>query len=143
MKTYTNKLSDIKRERHVIDAKDQVLGRLATRIARLLMGKNKATFARNVDMADLVVVINAAQVRVTGNKMDQKMYYHHSHYPGGLSETNYRRMSQKFPTRAMELAIKGMLPHNRLGRKLATHFRVYADAEHNHESQNPQPYEMK
>ena len=126
MKTYSTRLSDIKRERHVIDAKDEVLGRLATRIARLLMGKHKTTFARNVDMADFVVVINAAQVRVTGNKMNLKTYHRHSGYPGGFKTTTLEKMMQTHPERVIEYAVKGMLPTNHLRARMMKKLNVYA-----------------
>lgn len=126
MKTYSTKLCDIKREQHVIDAKDQVLGRLATRIARLLMGKHKPMFTRNLDMGDNVVVINAAQVRVTGNKMKLKLYHRHSGYPGGLKTASLEKMMQTHPERVIEYAVKGMLPPNRLRARLMKRLRVYA-----------------
>ncbi|HPO17160.1 MAG TPA: 50S ribosomal protein L13 [Candidatus Hydrogenedentes bacterium] len=143
MKTYVPKEGEIKKNWHVIDADGKVLGRVAVEAAKLLRGKHKPQYTPYLDCGDCVVIINAAKARVTGNKVEDKMYYRHSHYPGGLTEVNYRHMMEKFPTRAMELAIKGMLPHNRLGRELATHFRVYAGADHPHQAQNPQPYKIK
>ncbi len=143
MKTYVPKEGEVKKDWYVIDAEGQVLGRVAVEAAKLLRGKNKPQYTPFLDCGDCVVIINAAKARVTGAKAEDKMYYTHSHYPGGLREINYHRMMDKFPTRAMELAVKGMLPHNRLGRELATHFRVYAGAEHPHAAQNPKPYEMK
>ena len=115
MKTYSTKASDIKREWHAIDASDKVLGRLATQVASLLMGKHKPIFSSNLDTGDFVVVINAEKVRVTGNKTKQKVYYRHSGYPGGLRSINLEKMMQTNPTRVIEHAVKGMLPHNRLG----------------------------
>lgn len=125
MKTYSVKASEIRRERHVIDAKDRVLGRLATEVARLLMGKHKPMFSRNLDVGDYVVVINADKVRVTGNKAEQKTYYRHSGYPGGLKSVNYEKLMQTNPTRVVEQAIKGMLPHTRLGASMLKKLKVY------------------
>ena len=109
MKTYSPKQDEIERSWYVVDAKNQVLGRLASHVARILRGKHKPIFAPHVDVGDHVIIINAAKARVTGAKMDQKTYYRHSGYPGGLHEISYRRMTEKFPERAMQLAIKGML----------------------------------
>jgi large subunit ribosomal protein L13 len=125
MKTYSVKASEIRRERHVIDAKDRVLGRLATEVARLLMGKHKPMFSRNLDVGDYVVVINADKARVTGNKAEQKTYYRHSGYPGGLKSVNYEKLMQTNPTRVVEQAIKGMLPHTRLGASMLKKLKVY------------------
>ena len=135
MKTYVPKQGEIVKEWHVIDAEGQVLGRLAAEVARLLRGKHKPMYTPYLDCGDNVVVVNAAKIRVTGNKATDKMYYRCSGYPGGLRELNYERMMDKHPTRALELAVKGMLPHNRLGRKLATNFRVYAGSDHPHQAQ--------
>ncbi len=143
MKTYVPKQGEIVKEWYVIDAEGQVLGRLAVEIARLLRGKHKPQYTPFLDCGDHVVVVNAEKIRVTGNKAEGKIYYRHSGYPGGLKELNYARMMQKHPTRALELAVKGMLPHNRLGRQLATNFRVYAGSEHPHQAQQPKVYEMK
>ena len=142
MKTYVPKQGEIEKQWLIIDAEDQVLGRVAAEAARLLRGKHKPQYTPFLDCGDHVIIINAAKARVTGAKMDQKMYYRHSGYPGGLREISYRRMTEKFPERAMQLAIKGMLPHNRLGRKLATNFRVYAGAKHQQEAQCPQVHEF-
>ena len=125
MKTYSTKASEIRRERHVIDARDRVLGRLATEVARLLMGKHKPTFSRNLDVGDYVVVINAGKVRVTGNKAEQKVYYRHSGYPGGLKSINFEKLMQTHPTRAVEQAVKGMLPHTKLGAGMMKKLKVY------------------
>jgi large subunit ribosomal protein L13 len=125
MKTYSVKASEIRRERHVIDAKDRVLGRLATEVARLLMGKHKPMFSRHLDVGDYVVVINADKVRVTGNKAKQKTYYRHSGYPGGLKSVNYEKLMQTNPTRVVEQAVKGMLPHTRLGASMMKKLKVY------------------
>ncbi len=143
MKTYVPKEGEIQKKWHVIDASGEVLGRVAVEAAKLLRGKHKPQYTPFLDCGDHVVIINAAKVRVTGNKVDQKMYYRHSGYPGGLREMSYGQMAAKFPERALELAVKGMLPHNRLGRKIAGNFRVYAGSDHPHEAQNPQPFEMK
>ena len=135
MKTYSTKASDIKREWHVIDASDKILGRLATQIARLLMGKHKPIFSPNLDTGDFVVVINAEKVQVTGNKAKQKTYYRHSGYPGGLKSINLEKMMQTNPTRVVEYAVKGMLPHNRLGAKMFKKLRVYVGDAHPHLAQ--------
>jgi len=132
MKTYSTKASDIKREWHVIDASDKVLGRLATQVASLLMGKHKSIYSPNLDTGDFVVVINAAKVQVTGNKMKQKLYYRHSGYPGGLKSISLEKMMQTHPTRVIEHAVKGMLPHNRLGAKMFKKLKVYAGDTHPH-----------
>ena len=126
MKTYSTKPSDIKRERHVIDASGKVLGKLATQVASLLMGKHKPIFSPNLDTGDFVIVINADKVCVTGNKAKQKLYYRHSGYPGGLKSISFEKMIQTNPTRVIEHAVKGMIPHNRLGAKMMKKLRVYA-----------------
>jgi len=128
MKTYSAKASEIRRGRHVIDAEDKILGRLATEVARLLMGKHKPMFSRNLDVGDFVVVINAAKVRVTGNKAKQKFYYRHSGYPGGFKSISYEKLMQTKPTRVVEHAVKGMVPHNRLGASMMKKLKVYAGA---------------
>jgi len=135
MKTYSTKLSDIKREWHVIDASGKVLGRLATEVARLLMGKHKPIFTRNLDTGDYVVVINADKVHVTGNKAKQKLYYRHSGYPGGLKSISLEKMMQTNPTRVIEHAVKGMLPHNRLGASMRKKLKVYVGDTHPHLAQ--------
>ena len=126
MKTYSAKPADIKRKLHVIDAADKTLGRLSAQIARLLMGKHKPIYTPSQDTGDFVVVINAAKVRVTGKKVEQKVYYRHSNYPGGLKSITLGKMMQQFPTRAIEYAVKGMLPHTRLGNRMNKKLRVYA-----------------
>jgi len=141
--TYAVKASEIERSWFVVDATDQTLGRLATRIATLLEGKHKPIYSPHLDTGDHVVVINAAKVKVTGNKLLQKSYYRHSGYPGGLRATSYEELLTKRPERAIELAVKGMLPHNRLGRKLIGKLKVYAGAEHPHAAQQPKPFEIK
>jgi large subunit ribosomal protein L13 len=132
MKTYSTKASEIKREWHVIDASDKVLGRLATQVARLLMGKHKPIFSPNLDTGDFVVVINAEKVRVTGNKAKQKVYYRHSGYIGGLKSISLEKMMQTNPTQVIEHAVKGMLPHNKLGAKMFKKLSVYAGDTHPH-----------
>jgi len=132
VKTYSVKASEIKREWHVLDAADQVLGRLATQVARLLMGKHKPIFTRNLDTGDYVVVINADKVRVTGNKAKQKVYYRHSGYPGGLKTISYDKLMETNPTRVIEHAVKGMLPHTRLGANMMKKLRVYVGDTHPH-----------
>lgn len=135
MKTYVTKASDIKRQWHIIDASDKVLGRLATRVASFLMGKHKPIFCRNLDTGDYVVVINAEKVRVTGNKTKQKLYYRHSGYPGGLKTISFEKMMQTHPTRVIEHAVKGMLPHNRLGTSMMKKLKVYVGEAHPHLAQ--------
>ena len=135
MKTYSTKMSDVTHAWHVLDATDQPLGRLATRAAALLRGKHKPIYQPNLPVGDFVVIINAERVKVTGNKEEGKVYYRHSQYPGGLKATQYRHQMEKFPTRAVEKAVKGMLPHNSLGRKLFTRLKVYAGPEHPHGAQ--------
>ena len=135
MKTYSTKAADIKREWHVIDASGKVLGRLATQVAGLLMGKHKPVFCRHLDIGDYVVVINAEQVRVTGNKVKQKLYYHHSGYPGGLKTITLERVMQTHPTRVIEHAVKGMLPHTRLQASMMKRLRIFAGDEHPYRGQ--------
>ena len=135
MKTYSVKKSDIEHQWHVIDASGKVLGRLATQVASLLMGKHKPIFTRNLDVGDFVVVINADKVRVTGDKAQQKTYYRHSGYPGGLKSINYEKMMQTHPTRIIEHAVKGMLPHNRLGASMIKKLKVYTGGNHPHLAQ--------
>ena len=142
MKTYVPKLGEIIKKTYVIDAEGQVLGRVAVEAAKILRGKIKPQYTPFLDCGDNVIIINAEKAVVTGNKMTQKKYYRHSGYPGGLKEIPYDRMMEKHPTRAMMLAVKGMLPHNRLGRALAKHIRVYAGPDHPHEAQKPEPYSM-
>jgi large subunit ribosomal protein L13 len=129
MKTYTAKAAEIKRDRHVIDAADQTLGRLSSQIARLLMGKHKPVYTPSQDIGDFVVVINAGKVRFTGRKVQQKVYYRHSNYPGGFKSITLGKMMQEHPTRALQYAVNGMLPHTRLGDVMRKRLRVYAGAE--------------
>lgn len=130
MKTYSTKASDIKRQWHVIDAQDRILGKVATEAASLLMGKHKTIFCRNLDTGDFVVVLNAEKIRVTGNKMKQKTYYRHSGYPGGLKSTSLGEMMEIDPTRVIKYAVKGMLPHNRLGASMLKKLKVYVGETH-------------
>ena len=135
MKTYSTKAADIKRQWHVIDASGKTLGRMAVQVARLLMGKHKPIFSPNQDTGDFVVVINAAKIHVTGNKTDKKLYYRHSGYPGGFKSIGLGKMMQANPTRAIEHAVAGMLPHTRLGAKMKKKLRVYAGETHPHPAQ--------
>ena len=135
MKTYSVKPSDIERQWHVFDASGKVLGRLATQVAGLLMGKHKPIYSRNLDTGDFVVVINADKVRVTGNKAKQKLYYRHSGYPGGLKSISFEKMMQTNPTRVIEHAVKGMLPKNRLGNSMIKKLKVYVGDTHPHLAQ--------
>ncbi len=143
MKTYVPKEGDIKKAWRIIDAEGQVLGRVAVQAAILLRGKHKPQYTPFLDCGDHVIIINAAKAVVTGGKETKKIYYRHSGYPGGIRDMTYGEMMEKHPGRAMEMAVKGMLPHNRLGRKLGTNFRVYAGSDHPHEAQKPIPHEMK
>lgn len=138
MKTFSPKPQDVERKWYVIDAEDQVLGRLAARIAQVARGKHKPIWAPHADVGDYVIVINADKVRVTGKKMDQKMYYHHSGYNGGLKSISFRDLQSKRPEFIIQQAVKGMLPGNRLGRKLLKHVKIYASAEHPHTAQQPE-----
>ena len=135
MKTYSTKASDIERRWHVIDASGKVLGRLATQVAELLMGKHKPIFSPNLDTGDFVVIINADKVRFTGNKAKQKLYYRHSGYPGGLKSISLEKMMQTNPARVIEHAVKGMLPHTRLGARMMKKLRVYVGDAHPHLAQ--------
>ncbi len=135
MKTYSVKASDIKREWHVIDASDKILGKVATEVAVLLMGKHKPMFTRNLDTGDFVAVVNANKVRFTGNKAKQKFYYRHSGYPGGLKSVSLEKMMQTNPAGVIEHAVKGMLPHNRLAAKMMKKLRVYAGDAHPNQAQ--------
>jgi large subunit ribosomal protein L13 len=135
MKTYSAKAADIERKWHVFDAADKTLGRMSTQIARLLMGKHRPTFTPSQDAGDFVVVINAAKVRVTGNKARQKLYYRHSGYPGGLKSVSLEKMMQIDPSRVIKHAVNGMLPHTRLGAMMRKRLRVFNGAEHPHAAQ--------
>lgn len=141
-RTYSPKPDDVTREWVIIDATDIVLGRLASHAAVLLRGKHKATFAPHMDMGDFVIIINAEKIALTGSKLAQKKAYRHSGYPGGLTATTYSEMLEKHPTRAVEKAIRGMLPKNSLGRAQLTKLKVYAGAAHPHAAQQPTPYTL-
>ena len=142
LRTYTAKPGDIEHQWHVIDATDQVLGRLASQVARLLRGKHKTTFTPNTDTGDFVIIINADKVALTGAKLEKKRAYRHSGYPGGLKSVNYAELLATHPERAVEKAVAGMVPKTRLGRAQMQKLKVYAGAEHPHAAQNPQPYEL-
>ena len=138
MKTYSAKDSELNPQWHMIDATDRTLGRLATEVATLLMGKNKPTYTPNMNTGDFVVVINASRISVTGNKGQQKFYYRHSNYPGGLKSTSLTRMIETHPTRVIEHAVRGMIPHNRLGRAMMKRLKVYAGDKHPYQPQMEQ-----
>jgi len=140
MRTYSPKAGDNTPVWHVIDATDVVLGRLATHTASLLRGKHKPTFAPHMDMGDFVIIINADKVALTGAKREQKLAYRHSGYPGGLTAVSYAELLEKNPAKAVEKAVKGMLPHNKLGRQQLKKLKVYAGSEHPHAAQQPQPF---
>ena len=136
-KTYVTKPLEVEREWWIVDAKGQTLGRLASRIAPILRGKHKPVFTPNQDVGDYVIVINCEQIEVTGNKLDEKKYYHHSGYPGGMSEITLRKQLARFPDRAITAAVRGMLPDGALGRNMLKKLKVYAGVEHPHASQKP------
>jgi len=142
VRTYSPKPGDIQRQWYVIDASDIVLGRLATQAATLLRGKHKPIFAPHLDTGDFVIIVNAAKVALTGAKREQKLAYRHSGYPGGLRSISYADLLDTHPERAVEKAIKGMLPHNSLGRSMLRKLKVYAGPEHPHQAQQPVPYEI-
>lgn len=138
MKTFMASPATIDRKWYVVDATDMTLGRLASEVAKVLRGKNKPIFTPNIDCGDNVIVINAEKIKVTGKKMDQKVYYHHSDYVGGLKEATLREKLEKKPEQVIELAVKGMLPKGPLGRQMFTKLHVYAGPEHKHEAQKPE-----
>ena len=142
MRTYSPKAGEVSRTWHVIDATDVVLGRLASQAATLLRGKHKTTFAPHVDTGDFVIVINADKVALTGSKREQKYDYRHSGFPGGLRATSYGDLLESNPRRVIEKAVKGMLPHNKLGRQQIKKLKVYAGSEHPHAAQQPQTFEI-
>jgi len=137
-KTYVPK-GQLEQKWVLVDANDQILGRLATQIAAILLGKNKPTYTPGVNLGDFVVVVNAGNIQVTGNRMAEKTYYSHSNYPGGLKATGLRDQLNRHPDRVIRAAVWGMLPHNKMGRQLIKKLKVYGGAEHPHEAQNPQP----
>ena len=138
MKSFMASTATIERKWYVVDATGYTLGRLASEVAKVLRGKNKAIFTPHIDTGDYVIVVNADKIKVTGKKLDQKIYYHHSDYVGGMKETTLREMMNKKPEKVIELAVKGMLPKGPLGRQMYTKLHVYAGPEHNHEAQKPE-----
>lgn len=141
-KTYSAKAEEVERTWYVVDAEGKTLGRLATEVARILRGKHKPIYTPHVDTGDFVIIVNADKVRVTGKRLDQKMYYRHSGYMGGLKETSMRTMMDKHPERVLQLAVKGMMPKNSLGRQMYRKLKVYATPDHPHAAQQPQPLEL-
>jgi large subunit ribosomal protein L13 len=142
VRTFTEKKEEIAREWYVVDAEGQTLGRLASRIAPILKGKHKPTYTPYLDCGDFVIIVNAEKVRVTGRKLDQKFYHHHSGYPGGLKSISLRQQLDRHPERVLEAAVRGMLPKNKLGRRMIKKLKVYAGDSHPHEAQLPKPLEM-
>ena len=142
MKTFSANPSNIKRDWYVVDADNKVLGRLAAEIARRLKGKHKPEYTPHMDTGDYIVVVNAEKVAVTGNKYNDKIYYHHTGFPGGIKSTNFRGMIENHPTRVIEKAVKGMLPRNKLGRAMLAKLKIYAGEEHNHHAQQPKPLDI-
>ena len=137
MKSFMASPATIERKWYVVDATDMTLGRLASEVAKVLRGKNKPTFTPHIDTGDYVIVVNAEKIKVTGKKLDQKVYYHHSEYVGGMKETTLREMLAKKPEKVIELAVKGMLPKGPLGREMYTKLYVYAGPDHKHQAQKP------
>ena len=142
MKTYSAKAEDIEKKWYVVDAQGQTLGRLASKVASILRGKHKPIYTPHVDCGDYVIIINAEKIHTTGRKLEQKKYYRHSGYPGGLKEVTLRDQLNKFPERVIEAAVRGMLPKNRLGRKMFKKLKVYAGPNHPHAAQKPEPLEL-
>ncbi len=142
MKTRSIKQSEINKKWWLVDAQGQTLGRFSSKIAQILRGKHKVDFTPHMDMGDFVIVINAEKVKLTGTKENNKVYFRHTGYPGGVKETKYSEMIQKFPERIVENAVKGMLPHNRLGRKILLNLKVYKGQEHPHLAQQPKPLKI-
>lgn len=142
MKTVSTRPQDVDHAWFIVDAEDKTLGRMATEIARRLRGKHKPEYTPHVDTGDYIVVVNAEKVRVTGNKFNDKMYYRHSGFPGGIKEMNFKDMQDRHPERIVEKAVKGMLPKNPLGRAMFKKLKVYTGAEHPHTAQQPQPLEI-
>lgn len=142
MKTFSAKPHEVKRDWLLVDAKEKVVGRLASQIALRLRGKHKPEYTPHVDTGDYIVVINAAGLRMTGNKAEDKKYYRHSGYPGGVYETNFRKMQGRFPGRALQLAVRGMLPRGPLGYAMIKKLKIYADGQHPHTAQQPQALEI-
>ena len=142
MKTYTAKPHEIERKWYVVDAADQTLGRLAVQIANVLRGRHRPTFTPHVDTGDFVIVVNAERIRVTGRKAEKKVYQRYSGYPGGLREQNLSEMLEKYPDRVISIAVRGMLPRNRMRKRLMKKLKVYAGPDHPHEAQAPQPLDL-
>ncbi len=138
MKTFMASTANVDRKWYVVDATDQTLGRLASEVAKVLRGKNKPIFTPHIDTGDYVIVINAEKIKVSGKKLDQKVYYHHSDYVGGMKETTLKEMLNKKPEKVIELAVKGMLPKGPLGRQMFTKLHVYAGPDHKHDAQKPE-----
>lgn len=143
MKTYMAKPEEVVRNWYVIDATDQTLGRLSSEVASILRGKHKPEYTPHVDTGDFVIVINAEKIKLTGNKLDQKKYRRYSGYPGGLKEVTYRLLMQRKPEKALEIAVKGMLPHNRLGAQMIKKLKVYRGSTHPHQAQKPTIRELR
>jgi len=141
-KTYVTKPAEVERSWYVVDAEGQTLGRLATRVATVLRGKHKPSYSPSVDAGDYVIVVNAEKIRVTGRRMDQKVYYRHSGYMGGLTEITLRQQLERYPERVLGDAVRGMLPKNALGRKMLRKLKVYAGPKHPHQAQQPEPMEL-
>ena len=142
MKTFSAKSSQVKRDWYIVDASDKVLGRLASEIAHRLRGKHKPEYTPHVDTGDYIVVVNAEKIAVTGNKREDKVYYHHTGHPGGIKSTPFKVMLEKHPTRVIENAVKGMLPKNKLGRAMMSKLKVYAGDQHAHAAQQPKTLEI-
>ena len=142
MNTFMPKAADIQRKWYVVDAEGQIFGRVASQVANILRGKNKPTYTPHMDTGDYVIIVNAAKIRMTGKKLDQKVYYHHSGYAGGLKETKFRKLLAEKPEFALRRAVVGMLPKGPLGRQMASKLKVYAGPEHNHEAQKPEKFEL-
>jgi len=142
VKTYTARAEDMEREWFLVNAEGKTLGRLASEIAQVLRGKHKPIYTPHLDCGDYVIVVNADKVRVTGRKLDQKMYYHHTGYPGGIKSISLRNQLQKHPERVLQAAVRGMLPKNRLGRRMLKKLKVYAGDSHPHQAQQPKSLEL-
>jgi large subunit ribosomal protein L13 len=142
MDTYSLKPDEIERKWYLVDAQGQVLGRLAVEVALILRGKRKPSFTPHMDNGDNVVIINAEKVEVTGKKRDQKIYHHHSRYPGGMRSRTFAHLQSSKPEQIIKIAVRGMLPHNRLGRQMLKKLRIYSGPEHPHQAQSPQPVEL-
>ena len=142
MKTYSARKEDVKHSWYVVDATDKTLGRISTEIANRLRGKHKAEYTPHVDNGDYIVVVNAEKVKVTGNKTTDKIYYHHTGYIGGIKSISFEKLIEKAPERAIQMAVKGMMPKNKLSRSMLNKLKVYAGSEHPHSAQQPQPLEI-